>query len=70
MATVPALDPWGNPIVILTIKEVASYLRIHPSTVYKLVKRHKIPAFKIGSDWRFHLESIDRWRLGEQGTAD
>lgn len=47
---------------VLTLMEVAEYLRIHPSTVYRLLKQKQIPAFKIGSDWRFNLTSIDQWR--------
>jgi excisionase family DNA binding protein len=41
-------------------------LRVHPSTVYRLVRRNQIPAFHIGSDWRFNIEAIDRWRLQQQ----
>jgi excisionase family DNA binding protein len=48
---------------IMTLEEVAGYLRVHPSTVYRMVKNHSIPAFKIGSDWRFNRESIDVWRV-------
>jgi excisionase family DNA binding protein len=47
---------------VLTLEEVAEYLRVHPTTIYRLLKKHKIPAFKVGSDWRFNLASIDRWR--------
>jgi excisionase family DNA binding protein len=47
---------------VLTLEEVASYLRVHPSTVYRLLKKRQIPAFKMGSDWRFNVESIDHWR--------
>jgi excisionase family DNA binding protein len=47
---------------VLTLGEVASYLHVHPSTVYRLLKKKELPAFKVGSDWRFNLESIDRWR--------
>ncbi len=46
---------------ILTTKEVAEYLHIHPFTVHKLAREGKIPAFKIGTDWRFHKNYIDRW---------
>ena len=46
---------------ILTTKEVAEYLNIHPFTVHKLAREGKIPAFKIGTDWRFHKNYIDRW---------
>lgn len=46
---------------IMTVKEVSEYLRVHPSTVYKLVKNGGMPAFRVGSDWRFASEVIDRW---------
>ena len=47
---------------ILTLENVAQYLRVHPSTIYRLLKKRQLPAFKVGRDWRFNLESIDRWR--------
>jgi excisionase family DNA binding protein len=47
---------------VLTLEEVARYLHVHPSTIYRLLKKKELPAFKVGSDWRFNLESIDRWR--------
>ncbi len=47
---------------VLTLEEVAQYLRVHPTTIYRLLKKQQIPAFKVGSDWRFNLASIDRWR--------
>jgi excisionase family DNA binding protein len=47
---------------VLRLEEVARYLRVHPSTIYRLLKKKELPAFKVGSDWRFNLESIDRWR--------
>ena len=46
---------------IMTTKEVASYLNIHPLTVNKYAREGKIPAFKIGTDWRFHKMYIERW---------
>ena len=55
---------------VLTLEEVANYLRVHPSTVYRMLKKRQIPAFKVGSDWRFNLESIDHWRsTAERGEA-
>ena len=47
---------------VLRLTEVAEYLRVHPSTIYRLLKRKELPAFKVGSDWRFNRASIDRWR--------
>ena len=46
---------------VLTIKDVAEYLDVHTTTIYKYAQQGKIPAFKIGSDWRFHKKFIDRW---------
>jgi excisionase family DNA binding protein len=46
---------------VLTIEELASYLKIPKSTLYKLVRKGKIPAQKIGRHWRFRKASIDRW---------
>ena len=46
---------------ILTAKEVADYLNIHPLTVHRYAREGKIPAFKIGTDWRFHKKYIERW---------
>jgi len=46
---------------IMTTKEVADYLNIHPLTVNKYAREGKIPAFKIGTDWRFHKKYIERW---------
>jgi excisionase family DNA binding protein len=54
---------------VLTVKEIAKYLKIHESTVYRLVKRSQLPAFRVGSDLRFDLETIDRWRLRSDGSS-
>jgi excisionase family DNA binding protein len=53
---------------VLTVSGLANYLRIHRSTIYRLLKRGDLPGFKIGSDWRFNIEMIDQWRL-QQGAA-
>jgi excisionase family DNA binding protein len=55
---------------ILTVGDLAHYLKVHPSTIYRLLKGRQLPAFKVGSDWRFNLEEIDRWRLGRQDKPD
>jgi excisionase family DNA binding protein len=48
---------------VLTVKDLSNYLKVHPSTIYRLLKTGQLPAFKVGSDWRFKVEEIDRWRL-------
>jgi len=55
---------------VLTVKDLAHYLRVHPSTVYRLLKDGQLPAFKVGSDWRFNLEEIDRWRVEHEKRPD
>ncbi len=56
----------GEPTasMVLTVEEVARYLHVHQSTIYRLLRQKELPAFKVGSDWRFNLESIDKWRFG------
>jgi excisionase family DNA binding protein len=51
---------------IMTLLELARYLRVHPSTIYRHLKRGEIPAWKIGSDWRFTKARIDEWVLKEE----
>ena len=57
--------PHTGPVTVMTVGELSAYLRVHPSTIYRLLKRHEIPAFHIGSDWRFNIEEIDRWCLAQ-----
>ena len=46
---------------VLTVKEVSEMLRIHKITLYRLVRAGKIPSFRIGSDWRFRSDLLERW---------
>lgn len=46
---------------ILTIENLSSYLKIPKSTLYKLAQDGKLPGQKIGKDWRFRRDVIDRW---------
>ena len=46
---------------ILTIEEVAAYLRLTPQTVYKWAQEKRIPAAKLGKEWRFRKSIVDRW---------
>jgi excisionase family DNA binding protein len=56
--------PRGEPLAsneILTIDEVAAYLRLTPQTIYKWAQEKRIPAVKLGKEWRFRRSVIDRW---------
>lgn len=46
---------------VLTIDELATYLKISKSTLYKLVQEDKIPGQKVGKHWRFRRKTIDEW---------
>ncbi len=46
---------------VMNLREVAGYLGVHTSTIYKYAQQGTIPAFKIGSDWRFSIKHIDQW---------
>ena len=46
---------------LMTVQEVADYLRVTKKTIYRLLRRGKIPATKVGNQWRFEKTSIDEW---------
>ena len=46
---------------ILTVKEVAEYLKVNERTIYRLASSGELPAFRVGSSWRFRLNEIDIW---------
>ena len=52
---------------VLTVEDVARYLRIRKSTVYKLLRERRLRALKaVGGDWRLRLRDVDSWRLKMQ----
>ena len=46
---------------LMTLQEVADYLRVTKKTIYRLLKQGRIPATKVGNQWRFEKTSIDEW---------
>ena len=65
-------DRKGNMTELMTLKEVADYLRVTEKTVYRLLGRGVIPATKVGHQWRFAKASIVEWlqrkSVGGKGT--
>lgn len=64
-----------QPADVLTIDDLAVYLKIAKSTLYKLAQEGRLPGQKVGKHWRFRKASIDRWleendrlKRGEGGT--
>lgn len=54
---------------ILTLKEVAAYLRLAEKTAYRLASEGKLPGFKVGGSWRFKQEDLAAW-IDKQKSAD
>jgi excisionase family DNA binding protein len=50
-----------KPEKLMTLEEVAEYLRLSVHTIYKMAQKGKIPALKAGKKWRFRKGDIDRW---------
>lgn len=47
--------------VLMTVKDVATYLSVTERTIYRLVKDNRLPAFKVGGQWRFKADMLDAW---------
>ena len=50
----------------LTIKELCQYIKTPKSTLYMFLGKGLIPAAKIGRQWRFNKESIDKWMADKE----
>ena len=46
---------------VLTIDDLAEYLKISKSTLYKLAQEGALPGQKVGRHWRFHRDAVDDW---------
>lgn len=55
MENVPYMDE------VLTLKQLAEYLKVNEKTIYRLIAGKKVPAFKVGGAWRFLRGDIDGW---------
>ncbi len=53
----------------MTVQEVADYLHVSPDLIYRLAQKGKIPASKVGNQWRFKKEKIDQW-MEQQEAPD
>lgn len=45
-----------------TAEEIAKYLKLHPYTIRRLAREKKIPAFRVGGQWRFDTREIEDWK--------
>jgi excisionase family DNA binding protein len=60
-ARVSVMNPMAIDHEVLTLKEVSELLQISEGTVYKMIKKGKIPSFQIGIEWRFLKHRLVRW---------
>jgi len=54
---------------LLTVQDVATHLAVSPRTVYRLMRDYRLPAYRVGGQWRFKLEAIETWMSEEHGQA-
>ena len=54
---------------ILTVREVAAYLRLSQAKVYRMAKEGSLPVFRIGKAWRFRKDLLDEWLI-QQSTRN
>ncbi|MBN1314592.1 MAG: helix-turn-helix domain-containing protein [Anaerolineales bacterium] len=56
---------------ILTVEELASYLRLSTATIYRMAQTGEMPAKRVGRSWRFSQTLIDEWlRMHDNGKND
>jgi len=55
-------------VQILNVSELSEYLRVHKTTIYRLLREGKLPGFRIGGDWRFSVDAIERWQRDQVKT--
>jgi excisionase family DNA binding protein len=46
---------------LMTVKEVALFMQVHTTTIYRLLKTKDLPSFKVGKVWRFRPEDVEAW---------
>ena len=46
---------------LLTVKDLAAYLQVCPTTIYRILRRARLPHYRVGNRWRFRKEEIDAW---------
>jgi excisionase family DNA binding protein len=59
-------EPNGS---IMTVHDIAAYLRLSEAKVYKLAKEGHLPALRVGKSWRFRKDLIDEWIRRETEQA-
>lgn len=51
---------------VMTIRELAAYLKMAEKTLYRLAAEGAVPGFKVGGSWRFRKSEIDKWIIRQE----
>lgn len=62
------MESSSDQVKVLTVHDVASYLRLSEAKVYRLAREGSVPAFRLGRSWRFRKDLIDAWMVRETGA--
>jgi excisionase family DNA binding protein len=52
-----------------TIDELAEYLRVHPTTIYRLLRQGRLPGFRVAGNWRFRRVLIEQWQAEQASES-
>ena len=53
---------------LLTVDELSEHLRVHKTTIYRMLKEGKLPGFRVGTDWRFDVDVIERCQRDQMNS--
>lgn len=59
----------GDDAIVMTVSEVAKFLRLAESTVYKLAQEGELPGRKVGGTWRFSRKGLEEWLTNPGGAS-
>jgi excisionase family DNA binding protein len=55
---------------VMTVDELAHYLRVHTMTIYRLIRRGQLPAVRVGRAWRFRKDQLNEWLHDREMNAN
>jgi excisionase family DNA binding protein len=61
----PPTPDMEEKFFIMTVHDVANYLRLSEAKVYRLAKEGNVPSFRLGKSWRFRKDMLDEWTINK-----
>jgi len=59
-----------RPVQLMTTLQLAEYLHVHPSTIYRLLREGHVPFIKVGGAYRFDRDEIEKWMITRQAKEN